>query len=72
MNIPASALSLVCVSLREGNVDVLQHIPLNNTTDPPFEVIFPPDVAVVLDIPVAAIVVNEGIVGEVVKVSSSP
>ena len=72
MKLPLAVPSLVCEPVIEGLCEVLQHIPLVITADPPFEVIFPPDVAVVRVMPEAAVVVKEGAIEEVVKVRSSP
>ena len=72
MNIPLAVPSIVCGPLTEGLCEVLQHIPLTVTFDPPFDVIFPPDVALVRVIPDAAVVVTEGATAEVVKVRSLP
>ena len=51
---------------------MLQHIPLAVTDPPPFEVIFPPDVAVVLVTPVIDLVVIVDRTASVVKVKSFP
>ena len=56
----------------EGLCEVLQHIPLFDTAAPPFEVIFPPDVAVVRVTAEAAVVVKVGTSASVVKVKSLP
>ena len=72
VKLPFAVPSLVCEPVIDGLCEVLQHIPLVVTAAPPFEVIFPPDAAVVRVIPEAAVVVNEGTIAEVVKVRSFP
>ena len=62
----------MCDPVIEGLCEVLQHVPLFDTEAPPFEVIFPPVVAVVRVMADAVVVVNEGVIGKVVKVSSFP
>ena len=72
VKLPFEVPSLVCDPVIEGLCEVLQHIPLVVTADPPFDVIFPPADAVVRVIAEAAVVVNEGAIGKVVKVRSFP
>ena len=62
----------MCDPVIEGLCEVLQHIPLVVTSDPPFEVISPPADAVVRVMAEAAVVVKEGAIGKVVKVRSFP
>ena len=57
-------LSAVCAPAVVGLADVLQHTPLAVTVAPPLDVTFPPDVAVVGVILLAATVVTFGGVGE--------
>ena len=72
VKLPFAVPSLVCDPENEGLCEVLQHIPLFDTVAPPSEVIFPPDAAVVRVMAEAAVVVNEGAIGKVVKVRSFP
>jgi hypothetical protein len=51
---------------------VLQHIPLDVIVEPPFVLIFPPEVAVVRVIPDTVVVVKTGKTAEVVNVISLP
>jgi len=70
--LPFAAPSLVCEPAIEGLCEVFQHIPLPVTADPPFEVIFPPDFAVVLVMAETAAVVMIGTAVSVVNVKSLP
>jgi hypothetical protein len=72
VKLPLAVPSLVCDPVIEGLCEVLQHIPLAVTADPPFDVIFPPADAVVRVIEEAAVVVKDGVIGRVVKVRSFP
>ena len=72
VKLPLAVPSLVCDPVVEGLCEVLQHIPLVVTVDPPFEVILPPDVAAVRVIPETTDVVIVGITADVVKVLSFP
>ena len=72
VKLPFAAPSLEYEPAIEGLCEVLQHIPLLITADPPFELIFPPDIAVVCVIAEAAAVVIVGIAASVVKVKSLP
>ncbi|MBA7592589.1 hypothetical protein ES708_34777 [subsurface metagenome] len=72
VNAPVPAPSVVLVlNAIVGFVDVLQHTPRVATFAPPSLVTFPPEVAVVLVIPVIVAVVTVG-GAEVVKLISFP
>ena len=72
VKLPFAVQSLVYEPVIEGLFEVLQHIPLSVTSDPPFEVIFPPDVAVVRVTEEAGVVVKDGKSAAVIKVNSFP
>src|SRR5664280_640626 len=72
VKLPFAVPSLVYEPVIEGLCEVLQHIPLLITADPPFEVIFPPDVAVVRVTEEAGVVVKDGKSAAVIKVNSFP
>ena len=72
VKLPIAVPSLVYEPVVEGLFEVLQHIPLPVTADPPFEAIFPPDVAVVRVTEEAGIVVKDGKSAAVIKLNSFP
>ena len=69
--IPVPSTVLV-VSAIVGLAVVLQHIPLADMVAPPSEVMFPPDVAVVVVMLLIAFVVTVGILVNVVNVCCVP
>jgi hypothetical protein len=72
INDPVPAASLVFESAVIGFVDVLQHTPRAVTDEPPSEVTFPPEVAVVEVISEIAVVVTDARTAPAVNVRSSP
>jgi hypothetical protein len=72
LKLPVVTPSLVCESVTEGLCDVLQQVPLAVTADPPLEDIFPPEVAEVREMAVAAVVITVGAMAADVKVRSLP
>ena len=60
MKLPVSVPSVVLKLLTVGPVVVAQQIPLTVTAPPPLLVIFPPEMADVIVIPVIAVVVRVG------------
>ena len=72
VKLPFAVPSLVYEPVIEGLFEVLQHIPLPVTADPPFEIIFPPYMAVVRVTAEAGVVVKDWKSAAVVKVNSFP
>jgi hypothetical protein len=73
VKVPVPVPSVVLEFAVVGLAVVAQHTPLEVTADPPSAMIFPPDVAVVKVIELAAVVVRVGITsGVVVKNTSLP
>ena len=71
-NTPIPVLFVVLLSDVVGLAEVLQHTPRAVTEDVPALVTLPPEVAVVVVIGLAAIVVTVGATPNVVNVTSSP
>ena len=72
VNVPVPVPSLVLLSAVVGLAVVDQHTPLAVTGDPPSDVTFPPEVAVVAVTFVTAVVVTVAPIASVVKVTSFP
>jgi hypothetical protein len=72
LNVPEVVPSVVLLSAVVGVAVVLQQIPDAVITDPPLEVIVPPEVAAYLVILLAAVVVSVGATARVVKLISVP
>jgi hypothetical protein len=73
LNVPEVVPSVVLLSEVVGvTEEVLQQIPDTVITDPPLEVIVPPEVAAYLVIPLAAVVLSVGATASVVKLISAP
>jgi hypothetical protein len=72
LNVPEVVPSVVLLSEVVGVAVVLQQIPDTVITDPPFEVIVPPEVAPYLVILLAAVVLSVGATASVVKLVSAP
>ena len=72
VKLPLPEPLLVLLFAVVGLCDVLQHTPRDVTGEPPFEVIFPPDMAVPDVIPEIAAVDTVGTTASVVKVRSFP
>jgi hypothetical protein len=72
LNVPEVVPSVVLLSEVVGVAAVLQQIPDTVITDPPLEVMVPPEVAPYLVILLAAVVVSVGATASVVKLVSAP
>ena len=72
VKVPLPVPSEVCDPVTTGPDAVLQQTPRAVTAAPPFEVIFPPETAVVRVGDVTVAVVNAGVVGDVVNDMSFP
>jgi hypothetical protein len=72
LNVPEVVPSVVLLSAVVGVAVVLQQIPDAVITDPPLEVMVPPEVAAYLVILLAAVVVSVGATASVVKLISVP
>jgi hypothetical protein len=72
LNIPEVVPSVVLLSEVVGVAEVLQQIPDTVITDPPLEVIVPPEVEAYLVILLAAVVLSVGTTASVVKLVSAP
>jgi hypothetical protein len=72
LNVPEVVPSVVLLSEVVGVAVVLQQIPDTVITDPPLEVMVPPEVAAYLVILLAAVVVRVGATASVVKLISVP
>jgi hypothetical protein len=72
VNVPVVVPSVVLLSEVVGVAEVLQQIPDAVITDPPLELIVPPEVAAYLVILLAAVVLSVGATASVVKLISVP
>ena len=72
VKLPLPEPSLVLLFAVVGLCSVLQHMPRDVTGEPPFNEIFPPDIAVICVIPEIGTVDTVGIAVNVVKVRSFP
>jgi len=72
VKLPLPDPSVVMLFAIVGLCNVLQHMPRTVTGEPPFEDIFPPDIAVLVAISEIAAVTTVGTTAAVVKVRSLP